>query len=763
MFGRTQLRWLAVSSQIFLVCAALFWPGVARAATQSRLVFGQERFTRSTGAPDTQSRQFTVPAYVTAPFTLDIINGNPGSGNGAIPDAVSSASLILDGHEVVAEREFSKTTPRITKEISLTAGAHSLEVRLNSAPDSYIRVSIGGVIALGDLTQPRSGHTAILLADNSVLFAGGMSNSTAQRTAERFDVATLKATALTAPLAAARSDHAAALLPQRDALLTGGSDAAGPIPSAELYRAASATFSAIGASLPIARAGQSATLLLDGSVLILGGHGVAGSAINQSESFDPNHDPLTGALFNPINGAFKLLPHALSVARSNHAATLLPSGQILVAGGRNDTGLISSAELFDPATGRSMLLPSSLNTARAEHSATLRSDGSVVIAGGVGGAGILDSIEVYAPQSQSFAALATKLIAARRSHTATLLSIGEILIAGGEDASGTLAHTELIGPAETDSGAPQVMAIAPANGSVGADLNGIVAIRFSEPVNVSSLTAANVRLSVAGQPIPAIVSAGESGLYAFIVPNALLAAGTIHTVSLENVHDLGGNALPSTSWSFTTVAAPSIASFSPVHGPKGTSVRVVGSAFDPTGPPRNIVTLGSTAVSVAAVDATSLTFAVPSNASIGAQKISIRTRGGATISADDFTVDNPVPILTSISPTQARGGAAVSLIAGGADFVPGAVVYFGTTPLATSFVSAASLSAQIPAAPLASAGTFAVRVFNPAPGGGFSAGINFTVLPNNASLGDFVWNDLNDNGIQDAGEPGIGGVTRIAY
>ncbi|HEY3056459.1 MAG TPA: kelch repeat-containing protein, partial [Thermoanaerobaculia bacterium] len=593
MSGRTQLRWLAVSSQLFLTCAVLFWPGVTRAANQARLVFGQERFTRSTGVPDTQSRQFTVPAYVTAPFTLDIINGNPESGNGAIPDAVSSGSLSVDGHEVVAEREFSKTTPRITKEISLTAGAHTLDVRLDSAPDSYIRVSIAGVIALGDLTQPRSGHTATLLADNNVLIAGGMSNGTAQRTAERFDVATLKATALSAPLAAARSDHAAALLPQRDALLTGGSDAAGPIPSAELYRAASATFSAIGASLPIARSGQSATLLLDGSILILGGHGVAGSAINQSESFDPNHDPLTGALFNPINGAFKLLPHALSVARSNHTATLLPSGQILVAGGRNDAGLLSSAELFDPASGRSTPLPSSLNIGRAEHSATLRSDGSVVIAGGVGGEGLLDSIEVYAPQSQSFAPLATKLIVARRNHTATLLSIGEILIAGGEGTSGTLAHAELIGPAEADTSAPQVMATAPANGSVGADLNGIVAVRFSEPVNVSSLTAANVRLSVAGQPIAAVVSAGESGLYAFIVPNALLAAGTTHTVSLENVRDLGGSALPSTSSSFTTVSAPSIASFSPAHGPKGTSVRVVGSAFDPTGPQRNIVSLGS--------------------------------------------------------------------------------------------------------------------------------------------------------------------------
>ena len=27
------------------------------------------------------------------------------------------------------------------------------------------------------------------------------------------------------------------------------------------------------------------------------------------------------------------------------------------------------------------------------------------------------------------------------------------------------------------------------------------------------------------------------------------------------------------------------------------------------------------------------------------------------------------------------------------------------------------------------------------------------------SIGDFVWNDLNGNGIQDSGEPGIQGVT----
>jgi hypothetical protein len=38
------------------------------------------------------------------------------------------------------------------------------------------------------------------------------------------------------------------------------------------------------------------------------------------------------------------------------------------------------------------------------------------------------------------------------------------------------------------------------------------------------------------------------------------------------------------------------------------------------------------------------------------------------------------------------------------------------------------------------------------------AGINQTTPPQPASVGDFVWNDLNKNGIQDAGEPGVQGV-----
>ena len=41
----------------------------------------------------------------------------------------------------------------------------------------------------------------------------------------------------------------------------------------------------------------------------------------------------------------------MATARAYHTATLLPNGQVLVAGGYNGSCLLASAELYDPATG----------------------------------------------------------------------------------------------------------------------------------------------------------------------------------------------------------------------------------------------------------------------------------------------------------------------------------------------------------------------------------------------------------------------------
>ena len=64
-----------------------------------------------------------------------------------------------------------------------------------------------------------------------------------------------------------------------------------------------------------------------------------------------------------------------------HTATLLPNGKVLVAGGSNGGGSLSSAELYDPASG-SWSTTGSLATARDYHTATLLPNGKVLVAGG---------------------------------------------------------------------------------------------------------------------------------------------------------------------------------------------------------------------------------------------------------------------------------------------------------------------------------------------------------------------------------------------
>ena len=72
---------------------------------------------------------------------------------------------------------------------------------------------------------------------------------------------------------------------------------------------------------------------------------------------------------------------SMATARELHTATLLPNGQVLVAGGAGLTDYLASAELYDPATGMWMAT-GSMTTARARHTATLLPNGQVLVAGG---------------------------------------------------------------------------------------------------------------------------------------------------------------------------------------------------------------------------------------------------------------------------------------------------------------------------------------------------------------------------------------------
>lgn len=104
--------------------------------------------------------------------------------------------------------------------------------------------------------------------------------------------------------------------------------------------------------------------------------------------------------------------------------------------------------------------------------------------------------------------------------------------------------------------------------------------------------------------------------------------------------------------------------------------------------------------------------------------------GGGTSATQSFTVKNPVPMLTALSPTEALAGSqALTLTLTGTNFVPESQVSFAGQALATTYNSPTQLTATVPAPLLTTAGTYPVTIINPAPGGGTTASLSFTVKP----------------------------------
>lgn len=95
---------------------------------------------------------------------------------------------------------------------------------------------------------------------------------------------------------------------------------------------------------------------------------------------------------------------------------------------------------------------------------------------------------------------------------------------------------------------------------------------------------------------------------------------------------------------------------------------------------------------------------------------------------DNKKSKNPVPVLTSVSPTAAvAGGAGFTLTTNGTGFVLGSVVHWNGATRTTTFVSGTQLTAAIPASDIVSAGTAQVTVVSPTPGGGTSSPVAFTI------------------------------------
>lgn len=205
-------------------------------------------------------------------------------------------------------------------------------------------------------------------------------------------------------------------------------------------------------------------------------------------------------------------------------------------------------------------------------------------------------------------------------------------------------------------------------------------------------------------------------------------------------------------WTAATVAirpvppnpTPSTSSIDPSSVDEGSSefdMTVNGSNFISS----SVVRFEGSNRSTTFVSSTELTATIPSSDVDTAGEFDITvfnpSPGGGESNAQTLTVnevggDNPVPSISSISPTsKTAGSSSFTMTVNGSNFISDSVVRFEGSDRSTTFVSSSQLTATIPSSDLETAGEFDITVFNPTPGGGESAGKTFTVTSGGGGSG----------------------------
>jgi uncharacterized protein (TIGR02145 family) len=113
----------------------------AASASEMSIYYGHKIFTRGTGTPYTETVTISNPDYNCYDnFTLFIKNGDTKK------TRVSSAEISIDGILIAGPSDFSKNVLVITKPLSGLDPESMLEVKLNSAPGSFIDIWIEGTL-----------------------------------------------------------------------------------------------------------------------------------------------------------------------------------------------------------------------------------------------------------------------------------------------------------------------------------------------------------------------------------------------------------------------------------------------------------------------------------------------------------------------------------------------------------------------------------------------------------------------------------------
>jgi len=177
-----------------------------------------------------------------------------------------------------------------------------------------------------------------------------------------------------------------------------------------------------------------------------------------------------------------------------------------------------------------------------------------------------------------------------------------------------------------------------------------------------------------------------------------------------------------------TNATPVVSSVSPTTAPAGSSavtLTVTGSGFTSS----SVVKVGGTAEPTTFVSATQLTAIVPASQLTSGGNLSVVVVNGTVGStAANFEVDNPVPVISSISPTtQVAGSSSLVIAITGTGFVPTTTIDVNGAGRTTTYVSATQVNVTLSTSDVVATGTLSLTAVNSAPGGGTSAVVTLPV------------------------------------
>ncbi len=270
---------------------------------------------------------------------------------------------------------------------------------------------------IGTMTTTRFFHTSTLLNDGRVLITGGYetdhpghsSPEFRHATAELFDP--VKGTSVaTGDMSQSRSQHRA--IPLLDGrVIIKGNDLYPP----DIYDPKSGKFAIMADAAEFGRS-VATTILSTGDIFVSDKGGNAGILDQNTWEFTSSD--------------------RMIAPRTNHSATLLRDGRILIAGGMNDVGMVERSEIYDPTT-HSFAEAGGLNDERWGHEAFLLQDGRVLVIGGRRGIIEVEDVrnvttaEMFDPVTGVFAPSGDTGLSSIDS--AYLLPTGKVFLLSGRD------------------------------------------------------------------------------------------------------------------------------------------------------------------------------------------------------------------------------------------------------------------------------------------------------------------------------------------